>query len=397
MLANTYKGGKFLRTVDLAPGVYGCLFENPAGQGLLALWNEGTARTVLLAGLPAGTTRIDLFGNEQPLPVRDGMAYLRISEQPFTLRMPKVPEEKIRIGGEVLTGRLPQQLAVPSGGTGELALQLANPLSRPLALEIRAAAPEHLTVAPAAHAVTLPAKGDATERLRLTADREFKATPTAPALFRFSVTPAGLSPETITLPVVNRLPEGEPLFRLGKAEQYHSFVESAPGNEPLYWKGPEDLGANVFLSCEGKHLLLRAEVRDDVHVQPYRGSDVWQGDGIQFALRLPGQDKLWKFGLTRLADGKPEVYCWSRPAGFSGTVSSIRLETARDEVKKTTVYRAEIPFRAIGMTPENAANGFRFNLIVNDNDGNLREGFLAAAPGLGVGDDEAAWPIVNLR
>ena len=352
---------------------------------------------MLLAGLPAGTTRIDLFGNEQPLPVRDGMAYLRISEQPFTLRMPEVPEEKIRIGGEVLTGRLPQQLAVPSGGTGELALQLANPLSRPLALEIRAAAPEHLTVAPAAHAVTLPAKGDATVRLRLTADREFKATPTAPALFRFSVTPAGLSPETITLPVVNRLPEGEPLFRLGKAEQYHSFVESAPGNEPLYWKGPEDLGANVFLSCEGKHLLLRAEVRDDVHVQPYRGSDVWQGDGIQFALRLPGQDKLWKFGLTRLADGKPEVYCWSRPAGFSGTVSSIRLETARDEVKKTTVYRAEIPFHAIGMTPENAANGFRFNLIVNDNDGNLREGFLAAAPGLGVGDDEAAWPIVNLR
>lgn len=128
MLANTYKGGKFLRTVDLAPGVYGCLFENPAGQGLLALWNEGTARTVLLAGLPAGTTRIDLFGNEQPLPVRDGMAYLRISEQPFTLRMPEVPEEKIRIGGEVLTGRLPQQLAVPSGRnrrTGAAARQSA--------------------------------------------------------------------------------------------------------------------------------------------------------------------------------------------------------------------------------------------------------------------------------
>lgn len=33
MLANTYKGGKFLRTVDLAPGVYGCLFENPGRTG----------------------------------------------------------------------------------------------------------------------------------------------------------------------------------------------------------------------------------------------------------------------------------------------------------------------------------------------------------------------------
>ena len=38
------------------------------------------------------------------------------------------------------------------------------------------------------------------------------------------------------------------------------------------------------------------------------------------------------------------------------------------------------------MTREIAGTGFRFNLIVNDNDGKLREGYLAAAPGMGTGE-----------
>ena len=85
------------------------------------------------------------------------------------------------------------------------------------------------------------------------------------------------------------------------------------------------------------------------------------------------------------------------PAPDGSIRPSIRLETSRDETAKLTSYRVEIPFRTIGMTRETAKNGFRFNLIVNDNDGDLREGFLAVAPGLGIGDEDPAWPIVNLE
>lgn len=306
MLANTYKGSRFLRMPDLGPGVYGCLFENLAGEKLLALWSEGPARTVSLAGLPSGITRIDLFGNESQLAVQNGLVHLTVSEEPFTLRMPKMPEDKQLLDDRISAGELPRQSIALNGKHGELTLQLAK-------------------------------------------------------------------------------------------DQYYSLIESAPGNESFYWKGTEDLSADVLLSRRGETLLFQVKVRDDVHMQPYQGSEVWNGDGIQFALRLPGQDGFWKFGLTRLADGKPEVYCWSRPAGFYDAVSAIRLETNRDEVHKRTVYRAEIPFRAIGMTQQIMENGFRFNLVINDNDGNLREGYLAVALGLGVETDEAAWPLVNLR
>lgn len=397
MLANTFKGSRFLRMLEIVPGSCGCLFENPNGEGLLALWNEGAPRTVLLSGVPAGTRVIDLYGNEQPLPAQGGMVCLRIGEEPFTLRMPSVPEEEIRVGGELIAGTMPRQLVIPAGGTEEFALTLANPLKQPLTLELRTAVPENITVIPVERNVTLSPGQKETVRFRLTAAREFLATPTAPAEFLFSVTPAGLEPETILLPVVNQRSDDEPLFRLDKAGQYHSFVESAPGNEPLYWKGPEDLSATVYLRRRGETLELRVDVRDDRHVQPHRGSTVWMGDNVQFALRLLDQKTFWKFGITRLADGKPEVFCWSRPAGFSGTVPSIRLETSRDETAKLTSYRVEIPFRTIGMTRETAKNGFRFNLIVNDNDGDLREGFLAVAPGLGIGDEDPAWPIVNLE
>ncbi|MPN22399.1 hypothetical protein SDC9_169782 [bioreactor metagenome] len=106
---------------------------------------------------------------------------------------------------------------------------------------------------------------------------------------------------------------------------------------------------------------------------------------------------MWKLGLARLADGSPEIFCWSRPAGFSGTTASIQLRTERDEEKKQTIYEAKIPFETIGLTPEIAAAGIRFNLIVNDNVGDRREGFLALAPGLGIADEDAFYPIVNLE
>ncbi len=397
MLANIYKGSKFLRMLEVIPGSRGCLFRNPKGEGLLALWNDGSPRTVLLTGLPAGTTRIDLLGNETPLPLQGGMAYLRIAEEPFTLRMPTLPTGEVKAGGEILSGKIPRQLALPAGGSKELALSLVNPLKQPLTMEICTVPPAGVIVTPDKCRLTLGAGKAKTVRLQLKGAPTFRATPTAPAKFCFSVTPAGLEPETIVLPVVNQHPADEPLFRLNKAGQYTSFVESAPGNEPLYWKGPEDLSAVVHLTGRDKTLQLEVTVRDDHHVQPHRGKTVWMGDNVQFALRLPGQETFWKFGLTRLADGKSEVFCWNRPAGFSGTVPSIRLQTSRDETKKLTTYQAKIPFRTIGMTPEIAADGFRFNLIVNDNDGNLREGFLAAAPGLGIGDEDPAWPIINLQ
>ncbi len=398
MLANVYKGSRFRRRVELAPNINACLFENTQGDGLLALWCENASYQLLLAGLSDKTTRIDLFGNEKPITVNQGVAWLNISRNPFTLRIPQIATHDIRNGGSFFATTIPRQLVVPAGGTGELTLPLVNPLSHSVSLEVRTEEPQGLTVSPSHQTVHLNSGRHEIVRIRIVAGSGFNATPTQPAILRYSVTPTGQVADVALLPVVSHISGNDPLFCLNQATQYRTLVETIPENEPLYWSGPRDLSANVYLSRKGEALQLRVIVTDDKHVQPYRGSEVWNGDNVQFTLSLPEQNGFWKFGLTRLADGSSETYCWDTPAGFKADASTIRLETQRNEDKKITVYRAEIPFKAVGLTATTVKTGFRFNLIVNDNDGNRREGFIGIASGLGTNDGEfSTWPTVNLQ
>ena len=115
-------------------------------------------------------------------------------------------------------------------------------------------------------------------------------------------------------------------------------------------------------------------VTDNVHSNPFSGVESWKGDNVQCALQLPGQSGLWEIGLTRLADGTPEVWVWMAPDGFSGekTAAAIKLNVDRNETGKTTTYQAEIPFEAIGLSEKTGRKGFLFNLFINDNDGKGR-------------------------
>ncbi len=396
MLANEYQGGKFLRQLPLGKGLSALLFSARNGQELLALWSDGQPRTLLLSGLPAGTVRIDLYGNETTVKQRDGLAYLKLSELPFTLKFPRGAKPEIRTVGELLSSTLPQQLPLSPESPANLQVTLTNPSSTPLTVNLTLRLPDQVSCNRAEQTRRLAPGGKETVTFALHATREFRANATDPALLWLELTPEGMQTETIPIKLIRRISAEEPLFSLRQGSQYQSLVVSAPGNEAFYWQGPNDLSGQIHLTVKDQSLLFKAVVTDDKHVQPYTGTAVWKGDGIQFALQLPGQNRFWKFGLTSLANGKPEVFCWSRPDGFHGTVPAIKLAVKREETAKETVYEATIPFSTIGMTPELAKTGFRFNVIVNDNDGELREGFLAAAPGLGQGDEPAYWPIINL-
>ena len=76
---------------------------------------------------------------------------------------------------------------------------------------------------------------------------------------------------------------------------------------------------------------------------------------------------------------------------------AIRQETARDEERKQTVYEASIPFDAIGIDESVLGRAIQFNLLVNDNDGEMRESYLRLTPGLGSERNPAAWYRLSLR
>ncbi len=397
MLANTYRGAKFLRSLPLGSGIQAELFQDAAQRGVLALWSDIGDRTMLFSDLPEGTVRIDLYGNETPIPIKNGLSYLKLSGSPFSLRFPSAPPESIGVPGELFSRPFSRQIMLEPGTGYDLSVPLINPTKLPLELTIELQTPESIHCDRPAHRITLRPGEKQELRLRLTATESFRATPVAPTRLGLRVQPNGLPAETLFFPAVRKNADNSLKFRLDRAEQYHSLVESAPGNERFYWKNPDDLSADIALARSGSTLILKVNVRDDVHVQPYNGTSIWQGDSVQFGLRLPNQERLWKLGLAHLADGNSTTYCWSRPSGFSDTTTSIQLKTERDEEKKLTSYEAKIPFKTIGLTPEIAAAGIRFNLIVNDNDGDRREGFLALAPGLGIADEDGLYPVINLE
>ena len=188
-------------------------------------------------------------------------------------------------------------------------------------------------------------------------------------------------------------------FILNRFGQVTRLVPSATENEPRYWKGPDDLSAAIKMATRKNALLLRVEAKDNIHCQPYKAEESWKGDNVQCALSIPGQSSLWEIGFTRLADGKPEVWVWMAPSGFSceKTAAKIKLTTERDEIRKVTVYQAEIPFESIGLSERIGRRGFLFNLLINDNDGKGRDNTISIAPGIAEGKSPERFPTVRFR
>lgn len=177
-------------------------------------------------------------------------------------------------------------------------------------------------------------------------------------------------------------PGRAPDFVLDRPEQVHDFFEANPAESTRLWKGPEDNSAKVWLAAEKDGLRIRVEVRDDIHCQPFSGADQYLGDDIQVALDWPGLKGHFELGFARLENGTPDVHCWIAPDGFNPAKAAgwVELETWRDG--DITRYDAFLPYMPdTCATRETLARGIRFDLMVNDNDGDGRDATLEIVPG----------------
>lgn len=171
-------------------------------------------------------------------------------------------------------------------------------------------------------------------------------------------------------------------FILRNREQVHALFDADPGNLHRLWSGPEDLSAKIRMNIKEGIWTIQISVTDDKHVQPHQGVNVWKGDNIQLAFRISGQSSLWTAGLTLLANGKPELFLWDLPSEFlkQNPLQSWKLEARRSGTR--TEYEVKIPLSSIGVTPELLKLGIRFNVLINDNDGFGREGWIQITDGI---------------
>lgn len=404
MLAAYYTEAEFRKAFESGAGNNFYLFRGRRNDWLLPYWNSDYRNSTalqLLANVDGKASRIDLLGNETPVTVHHGLAFLTPDQTPATLRLAGTAREPEWKGTFFDAAPL---VALP-GKDNTFQFRLHNPLDRELDVDLKFELPSKLSSSqPGQHVRMAPGK-TVTIKLPVAADHEFRSYVSSPERLKAVLSVAGSPEMEIFFPVESALPvetkyPAVPTFSLDRADQVHEFAVSAGDTAHLFWQGPEELSAKVYLARDSRALKLKVVVKDDRHFQPNHGSDVWSGDNIQFALHLPNQPTNWEIGLTRLSDGKPEVFAWHAPAGYSATRSAaaIPLKTERDETTHTTTYEAEIPFAVVGLSEQIGRAGFRFNLIVNDNDGEMREHFIRIAPGMGGdGKTSTEYPFVVFR
>ncbi|MEF2965349.1 alpha/beta hydrolase fold domain-containing protein [Paenibacillus sp. M1] len=159
------------------------------------------------------------------------------------------------------------------------------------------------------------------------------------------------------------------------------------------WKGAEDAGATGYLSWDTDRLYLALEVTDDTHSQSAAGNELWRGDSIQVAVGIAEEDggtpsEYHEMGFALGDDGQMSRWRWIAPGGFlAGEFLSSDFAAARRD--NATVYEAAIPWSELIADRTLAGPGLKlkFSLLVNDNDGAGRKGWLEYNGGIGTAKD----------
>ncbi len=156
----------------------------------------------------------------------------------------------------------------------------------------------------------------------------------------------------------------------------------------------DDLSASGYVKWDSNKLYLSAVVKDDVHIQANSGGNIWNGDGIQFAIdpqrMSASKATAWnEIGMALNNSGLVNTYRWSAINGkTTGALPNMLCSIVRDEVTKTTTYEASIPWNDIlpdGQTIDEGSD-IGISLLVNDSDGTGR-GWIEYMGGIGLSKD----------
>lgn len=373
---------EYVREIDAGEGLWLLVFRD-GNDFLLAAWNEAAYRGSRFLSFRTGAeevAKIDLMGNFLPQPVDGGLLTAEIGTEPALWRFRGAD---FTYAGEILALAGGPQ-AMP-GRDYPLTAALFNPFGREMTFRLkpqfsgRFRAPGGIP-----GSVTLPPGGRKTLNFNaaVSAGTERSATLLLEAAPEHGGVAVRARLDVAFAVAIRNAAEKAPDFTLDRNEQVVNFFRNDPHMAHLTWRGPKDLSAEVRLGATDGALVVTAKVVDDNHVQPFQGGDVWKGDNIQIGLSFPGQRGFWELGTSVLENGKSEAFVWRTPYEFAASKVRPRLVAVNSRTGSIVSYRLEIPFDAVGITRRTLTSGFRFNLVVNDNDGGGREGFIRITPGL---------------
>ena len=394
-LATFFRNKEFIRRHTRGNAIWILEFAG-GGDRALALWNDSPENTpdeiAVFRSDAKSVEIIDLMGNARPLPGENALTELPIRRDPVILLFRKC--SKLRYAGSSAKGWITGG-AVP-GIPAQWTLSLFNPASRKRSIRLKMKHGKGIQTTPIPSELILnPGEwkrisaeinvtdGKSNRDNALDVDLHF---PEQQFHLRFPMK------WTVFIPGKQKAEQWN--FLLRNREQVHALFDADPGNQHRLWSGPEDLSAKIRMKVKQGVWTIQIAVTDDKHVQPYRGVNVWKGDNIQLAFRIPGQTSLWTAGLSLLDDGSPELFLWDTPEAFlkQQPLKSWKLKAHRSGT--LTEYEVRIPLSSIGVDSKLLKQGIRFNVLVNDNDGYGREGWIQITDGIAGNRSSEPYPLL---
>ncbi len=179
------------------------------------------------------------------------------------------------------------------------------------------------------------------------------------------------------------------IFRIGK-EKWTQLLSDLPYN------GNYDLSYESSMMWDEQFLYIYFDVLDDTHYNDAVDSSIWQGDGMQFGIADVAGNAIYDTEFTEMGcslnnDGTVYWWKWSDMLGKSGAVENIETVIRRGN-DGHTYYEAKVPWSEIVSDASDMKkyDEFGFNVLVNDNDGKGRKGYIEHSSGIGSGTKTSA-------
>ena len=132
---------------------------------------------------------------------------------------------------------------------------------------------------------------------------------------------------------------------------------------------PKNIDARFKVGYTADLLQIQVLVRDKVFFCDYPAGATWNGDSVQVAFQKEGGDYL-EYAAAKSRDGFT-VYRHSPPAGMSK--ARVKLQDVSPGEK---LYIIDIPKEEFDIASFRAGMKFSFSILVNNNNGTGREGYL---------------------
>jgi len=180
----------------------------------------------------------------------------------------------------------------------------------------------------------------------------------------------------ISFPVAIFLEKGETPWKIDEKTSLKFYrKENIFHNE--FWKGEDDLSAEMNLYWDYKNFYLYAKVKDDKFYQKWIGRETFWGDCLQFSFSpfLKKEDSYgsnYEIVISKTKRG-PEIFMWYSFKNGERQVRKLSKKGKLEVVRKNkiTEYRFSMPWSVFAPFKPEIGKRFLFSFVIFDNDGEI--------------------------